>query len=212
VKFLDRVLSEETLRGEANRFFRSRVGLLFQNPEAQLFSSTVREEILFGPAQLGLSREDADRRADESLSLLRIEPLAGRAPHELSIGEKKRVAIACILALNPDVLLLDEPTAGLDPRSCRTLMDIVHEAAKSGRTIISASHDLHFVSELADRVYVLGEDKRVIAEGPVTDILRDEDRLRAWNLSHIHRHRHHGDWHEHEHAHHVHLHDHDHDD
>lgn len=211
VSFSGRALTEETLRGEANRFFRSKVGLLFQNPEVQLFSPTVWEDVMFGPAQLGLSREDAHRRVNECLARLNIEGLKDRAPHELSIGEKKRVAIACLLAPEPDVLLLDEPTAGLDPRSCRALMDIVHEAARTGKTIITATHDLHFVGELADRVYVFGEDKRILAEGRVDDILGDDERLREWNLTHSHRHCHADGEHEHEHTHADHAHSHEHD-
>ncbi|MFA6448091.1 MAG: ABC transporter ATP-binding protein [bacterium] len=208
VKFMGRELSEDTLRGAANSFFRSKVGLLFQNPEIQLFSPTVWDDILFGPAQLGLPRDEAVSRAESALTALRIERLRDRAPHELSLGEKKRAAIACIMALNPDVLLLDEPTSGLDPRSCRDLMDIVIEASEKGKTVVTATHDLHFVSELADRVYVFGEDKRIIAEGPVSVILADEDKLREWNLEHAHRHRHTGKWHEHEHDHIGHAHRH----
>jgi cobalt/nickel transport system ATP-binding protein len=212
VKFLDRELTEDSLRGDANSFFRSKVGLLFQNPEIQLFSPTVWDDILFGPAQLGLSREEALDRANTALAALRIEHLRNRAPHELSLGEKKRAAIACVMALDPDVLLLDEPTSGLDPRSCRDLMDIVIAAGEKGKTIITATHDLHFVSELADRAYVFSEDKRVIAEGPVGEILSDEAKLREWNLEHTHRHRHTGEWHEHEHEHFDHAHGHDHGD
>jgi cobalt/nickel transport system ATP-binding protein len=207
VCYMGSELTEEYLRGEANRAFRSKVGLLFQNPEIQLFSPTVWEDVMFGPAQLGLEKSEAKKRVEESLAQLNIEGLKDRAPHELSIGEKKRVAIAGILALNPDVLLLDEPTAGLDPRSCRALIDIILAAGDSGKTIITATHDLHLVDEIADRAYVFGEDKRAIAEGKTADILGDEDRLREWNLLHIHRHRHGEVWHDHEHRH---KHDHGH--
>jgi cobalt/nickel transport system ATP-binding protein len=214
MNFMDRALTEDALQGKANIFFRGKVGLLFQNPEIQLFSPSVWDDVVFGPAQLGLPRDEVFRRAGEAISALRIEHLKDRAPHELSLGEKKRAAIACIMALNPDVLLLDEPTSGLDPRSCRDLMDIVIAAGEKGKTIITATHDLHFVSELADRAYVFGEEKRIVAEGPVGEILGDEDKLREWNLAHKHRHRHTGEWHEHEHDHFGHEHhgrDHEHD-
>jgi len=208
VKFMERELTEDTLRGEANRFFRTKVGLLFQNPEVQLFSPTVWEDIAFGPAQLGLPRDEVLRRVEDAMAMFRIGHLKDRAPHELSIGEKKRVAIACMMALDPDVLLLDEPTAGLDPRSCRDLMDIVIAQGEKGKTIITATHDLHFVGELADRLYVFGEDKRIVAEGATGEIVGDEARLREWNLAHAHRHRHTDGWHEHEHDHHAHRHNH----
>jgi cobalt/nickel transport system ATP-binding protein len=212
VNFLGRALTEDSLQGEANVFFRSKVGLLFQNPEIQLFSPSVWDDLIFGPAQLGLPRNEVFRRAEEALTTLRIEHLRDRAPHELSLGEKKRVAIGCIMALGPDVLLLDEPTSGLDPRSCRDLMDIVIAAGEQGKTIITATHDLHFVSELADRAYVFSEEKRIIAEGPVADILSDGNRLHDWNLEHAHRHRHTGEWHEHKHDHFGHAHGHGHND
>jgi cobalt/nickel transport system ATP-binding protein len=205
VRFLGRELTDDNLRGEANRFFRSKAGLLFQNPDAQLFSPTVWDDVIFGPLQLGLPKEEIIRRGESALAALRIEHLRERAPHELSIGEKKRAAIACIVALDPDVLLLDEPTAGLDPRSCRDVVDFVISASENGKTVVSATHDLHFVSELADRVYVFGEDKRIAAEGPVPEILGDEEKLRKWNLAHIHRHRHEDGWHDHEHSHHEHV-------
>lgn len=201
VRFMERELSEELLRGAANRFFRKRVGFLFQNPEVQLFSPTVWEDVMFGPAQIGLKADEAAERAEKSLSLLSVGHLRDRAPHELSIGEKKRVAIAGVLALDPEVLLLDEPTAGLDPRSCRALIDIIAAAGEAGKTIITATHDLHLAGELADRAFVFGEEKSVIAEGNIGDILGNEERLREWNLAHIHRHRHEHGWHAHEHGH-----------
>jgi len=208
VRFMGRELTESNLCGSANRDFRRRVGLLFQNPEIQLFMPTVWEDVMFGPAQIGLCADEARRRVEWSMELLGISDLRDRAPHELSVGEKKRAAIAGVLALDPDVLLLDEPTAGLDPLSCRALIDIIFDAAESGKTIITATHDLHLVGEIADRVYVFGGDKSVIASGNAEEILRDEERLRRWNLAHIHRHRHGGVRHEHEHNHvHEHLHE-----
>lgn len=205
VRFLGRELSDDNLRGEANRFFRSKVGLLFQNPDAQLFSPTVWDDVIFGPEQLGLPREQIERRGEAAIETLRISHLRDRAPHELSIGEKKRAAIACIVALDPDVILLDEPTAGLDPRSCRDVMDFVIDSSEKGKTVVSATHDLHFVSELADRVYVFGEDKQIVAEGSTAEILGNEEKLREWNLAHTHRHRHKDGWHAHEHSHHLHT-------
>ncbi len=194
-------LTEGTLKTGFNSIFRSRVGLLFQNPEVQLFSSSVWEEIAFGPAQLGISRDEVIRRVEDLLDLLRINDLKDRAPHELSIGEKKKVAIASILSMNPDVLLLDEPTAGLDPRSTRALIDIIMDSHAGNKTFIIATHDLHMASELGDRCILLGEDGRIYRDGDAEEILSDTDLLKEHNLIHIHRHRHQDIWHTHIHSH-----------
>jgi len=201
ISFMGRVLIEDNLHDEANTFFRKNVALLFQNPEIQLFSPTVFDDVLFGPMQLGIPRDEALHRAEESLEKLRIAALRDRSTHELSIGEKKRVAIAGLLAIDPGVLLLDEPTAGLDPRSCRDLIDIISSAGESGKTIITATHDLHLADELSDKAFVFSDEKTIIASGATNDVLSDTERLREWNLTHIHRHKHGGRWHEHEHKH-----------
>ncbi len=194
-------LTQETLKTGFNSIFRSRVGLLFQNPEVQLFSSSVWEEIAFGPTQLGINRKEVIRRVEDLLALLRIKELKDRAPHELSIGEKKKVAIASILSMNPDVLLLDEPTAGLDPRSTRVLIDIIMDSHAGNKTFIIATHDLHMASELGERCIVLGEDGRIHRDGDVEEILSDTEFLKEHNLIHIHRHRHRALWHTHIHSH-----------
>ncbi|MBI3813911.1 MAG: ABC transporter ATP-binding protein [Nitrospinae bacterium] len=194
-------LSEESLKGGFNRLFRSRVALLFQNPDAQLFSSSVRDEIAFGPLQLDLPRDEIILRVEDTMKLLRIEHLRARSPHELSIGEKRKVAIASLLTVNPDVLLLDEPTAGLDPRSTRELINILMEANEAGKTIITATHDLHIVPEIADRCYVFSEEKKIAAEGKTEDILSDMALLKECNLIHIHSHKHNEAWHSHPHGH-----------
>lgn len=194
-------LSEGGLQGDFNRFFRSKVGLLFQNPDAQLFCPTVWEEIAFGPLQLDLSQVEIEGRVEDLLKLLRIEALRDRSPYELSIGEKKKVAVASVLATNPDVLLLDEPTANLDPKSVRNLIDLILEANEAGKTIIIATHDLHIVPEIADRVYILSEEKRVVAEGRPEEVLLEPEKLVQWNLVHLHKHHHKDHWHVHFHSH-----------
>lgn len=196
-------LTEETLKTGFNSIFRSRVGLLFQNPEVQLFSSSVWEEIAFGPVQLGISKDEVIRRVEDLLDLLRIKDLKDRAPHELSIGEKKKVAIASILSMNPDLLLLDEPTAGLDPRSTRELIDIIMDSHAGMKTFIIATHDLHMASEIGGRCIVLGEDGRIHREGDTEEILSDIEFLKRHNLIHIHRHRHNDIWHTHLHSHQI---------
>jgi len=194
-------LSEESLKGVFNRLFRSRVALLFQNPDAQLFSASVRDEIAFGPLQLDLPQDEIIQRVEDALMLLRIEHLQERSPYELSIGEKRKVAIASLLTVNPDVLLLDEPTAGLDPRSTRELIDLLIEANGAGKTIITATHDLHIVPEIADRCYVFNEEKMIASEGKTEAILSDMALLKECNLIHIHSHKHNEAWHSHPHGH-----------
>lgn len=210
VRFWGMPLTKEALGEESfRRSFRKTVGLLFQNPEAQLFCPTVWEEIAFGPLQLDLPREEVEERVEDLLELLNIRPLRERAPHQLSLGEKKKVALASTLALNPSVLLLDEPTAGLDPRSQGQLVDLAIAFHEAGKTLITATHDLHLVSEVADMVYVLSEEKRIVARGTPHEVLSEEEMLHQWNLLHTHQHRHGGKWHLHSHSH-IGLHDHKH--
>src|SRR4029077_14696444 len=121
-------------------------------------SSTVRDEVAFGPLNLGLSSEDAAQRVHDTLTMIDIADLAERAPYQLSGGEKKRVAIASVLAMNPEVLLFDEQTAALDPRTQQWLIELITELHRSGKTIILAAHDLEALPVLADRCIVFSED------------------------------------------------------
>ncbi len=207
-----RVITDPLLsRDPFGMFFRKEVGVLFQHVDAQLFNPTVEEEIAFGPLQLDDPPEEVRRKVRETMELFSLGPLAERLPFALSGGEKKKVALAAILATDPQVLLLDEPTAGLDPKSSRILIDLILEAQARGKTVVTSTNDLHVVPEIAGRVLVLGEDRRVLASGTPEAILQDRGVLRAANLIHRHRHAHEGYWHEHEHEHpgvfHVHPHD-----
>ena len=186
---------------EFSRFFRSKVGLVFQNPDIQLFCPTAREDIIFGPLQLGISESETKKRLDKVVSVLQIEGLLDRPPHQLSIGEKRKVAIASVLAIEPDVLLLDEPTAGLDPATTRQIIDWLIEANNAGRTIVTATHDLHIVEEIADYVYVFNQQKRLIRTEKPAQLLTDTQFLEENNLLHIHSHRHQGALHKHLHQH-----------
>jgi len=192
-------------------FFRKEVGILFQNVDAQLFNPTVEDEIAFGPLQMNDPPEEIRSKVRRMLGRFAIGALSPRAPYELSGGEKKKVAIASVLVMDPQVLLLDEPTAGLDPRSSRALIDAILEAEETGRTVVTATHDLHVVAEIARTVVVFGEDRRILATGSPEEILRDRSLLLRANLVHLHRHAHDEYWHEHEHEHHeiVHVHEHD---
>jgi cobalt/nickel transport system ATP-binding protein len=178
-------VTEKTLEDEQfNQAFRSRIGFVFQNSDAQVFSPTVREEIAFGPLNMGLHRGRVEGRVADTLAMLGIGDLADRAPYQLSGGEKKRVAIASVLVMNPDVLLFDEPTAALDPRTSQWLMDLIVELNRAGKTIVLATHDLDTLDVLADRCVVFSEQHRVVAEGHPDDILADRGLLLSVNLIH----------------------------
>jgi cobalt/nickel transport system ATP-binding protein len=197
----DEEVTEDHLEDEQfNRGFRSRVGFVFQNSDAQVFSPTVREEIAFGPLTLGMDNAAVAARVEDTLAMLDITDLADRAPYQLSGGEKKRVAIASVLVMNPDVLLFDEPTAALDPRTQQWLIELIVELNGAGKTIVLATHDLDNVELLADRCAVFSEEHRIVATGPTGEILADRDLLLAVNLIHEHSHHHGGTIHSHPHA------------
>lgn len=149
---------------------RKFVGIVFQNPDDQIFSPTVEQDIAFGPVNLGLDEETVAHRVAEALSLLEIEDLRERVPHHLSGGEKKRVAIAGILAMEPQVLVLDEPTAGLDPQGVASLVAFINRLPEEyGMTVIFSTHQVDLVAEMADFVYVIDQGK-VAATGTVEEI------------------------------------------
>jgi len=197
-----RPLTEEALEDPTfRREFRSRVGFVFQDADVQLFCNTVFDELAFGPLQLGLDHEDVRSRVAEVAASLRIEKLLDRAPYTLSGGEKKRVAIASVLTMRPQVLLMDEPTNALDPRSQVWLLDVLDEWKRAGRTVVIATHDLSAAAESCDRMIVLSEEHRVVADGTPEEVLAQRDLLLGVNLIHQHSHRHGADTHVHPHAH-----------
>ena len=177
------VLSERGLETTAfGPEFRKRVGFLFQNSDVQLFCPTVRDELAFGPLQLGLAVDQIEERIKDTLRLLGIEEFEDRSPQALSAGQKKLVALGSVLVVSPSVLLLDEPTAGLDPRSQAKLLDLLDALHAGGATLITATHDLGLVSDIADRTIVLGEDHRVVFDGSARAALGDRDLLAKTNL------------------------------
>jgi cobalt/nickel transport system ATP-binding protein len=184
---------------DAFRFHRA-VGLVFQDPDIQLFSATVFDDVAFGPLQLGLSQDEVKERVHEALEQMEITHLADRAPFELSGGEKKRAAIASVLSLRPDVILLDEPTASLDPRTKWVLVNLIRKLGDAGKTIVTTTHELEIVPIIADRVVVLGEERKVLADGGTAEILDDHDLLVRANLIHEHLHEHAGIRHSHVHS------------
>jgi cobalt/nickel transport system ATP-binding protein len=180
-------VTEDSLEDEQmNAGFRSRIGFVFQNSDAQVFSPTVRDELSFGPLQLGMEREEITARIQDVLALLEISDLADRAPFQLSGGQKKRVAIGSVLAMNPEVLLFDEPTAALDPRTSEWLTGLIEDLAEAGKTIVLATHDLDSLERLADRCVVFNEEHRIVAEGTPAQVLAQRQLLLEVNLIHLH--------------------------
>lgn len=157
---------------------RSKVGLVFQNPDDQLFSPTVFEDVAFGPLHMGLAEAEVRRRVVDALDQVAMGHYAGRLSHHLSMGEKKRIAIATVLAMQPEVLVLDEPTAGLDPRARRSLIHLLRSLPLS---LLVATHDLRMVQELTSRMVIM-DYGRIIADGPTERLLQDEDLLEAHGL------------------------------
>ena len=202
VLFRGKELSEKAFLDDAFSIdFRRSVGFVFQNPEVQLFCPTVREDILFGPLQLGLDKATMKARFEKLVELLGITAILERTPHQLSIGEKRKVAIAASLIVDPEVLILDEPTAGLDPLTTRKIVDLLIDEHARGKTIITSTHDLHIVEEMADYMFVFSGSKEIVASGRTPLILKDIPLLQAHNLVHIHRHKHDGAEHFHPHQH-----------
>jgi cobalt/nickel transport system ATP-binding protein len=169
--------------------------------DVQLFCSNGRDELAFGPLQLGLQEEEVERRVREVAKQLGVEKLLDRAPYTLSGGEKKRLAIGSVLTMEPQVLLLDEPTSALDPRSQVWLLGVLDAWKREGRTAVIATHDLSAAAESADRMVVLSEDHTIVADGPPEEVLAQRELLLSVNLIHEHAHRHESVAHTHPHAH-----------
>ena len=157
---------------------RAAVGLVFQNPDDQLFSPTVFEDVAFGPLHMGLPEDEIRQRVDSALESVRMSAYRERLSHHLSVGEKKRIAIATVLAMNPRLLVLDEPSAGLDPRARRTLINLLRDL---DITMLVSSHDLAMVRELFPRMVIVDEG-RIVADGPTADLLGNQPLLEAHGL------------------------------
>lgn len=197
LRFRGTPLTEDALEEESFALrFRRQVGLVFQNPDVQLFNPTVFDEVAFGPLQLGWSKAEILERVMFTLQWIGAEHLKDRAPYRLSGGEKKRVAIASVVVLDPDVLLLDEPTAALDPRSQSQVIELLESWNDGRKTVITATHQLEALSEISGRAVVL-QQGRVLADAAPGDVLADTDLLEAANLVHVHRHLHGGVEHKH---------------
>jgi len=169
----------EPISRESIKHVRSTVGLVFQNPDDQLFCPTVYDDVAFGPQNMGLPPEQVERRVHESLREVGMEGAEGRNAFHISAGEKKRVALATVLAMDSRILAFDEPTSNLDPRGRREFIELLRGI---GRTLIIATHDLGLVRELCDRAVVLSKGK-IVADGEADDILADAALLRAHGLA-----------------------------
>ncbi len=157
---------------------RRAVGLLFQDPDDQLFGTSVREDVAFGPVNLGLDAAEIRQRVQESLAVVGLSDAAERVPHHLSVGERKRACLAGVIACRPQLLALDEPTANLDPRARRQFMRLLTDLSCAK---LVASHDLEMILDICPRVIVLDEG-RICVDGPTNEILRDEALLEAHGL------------------------------
>ncbi len=157
---------------------RSRVGMVFQNPDDQLFSPTVFEDVAFGPLHMGLDEGEIKARVEEALQKVGMSDYAARLSYHLSLGEKKRIAIATVLSMQPDILVFDEPTGGLDPRARRSLIELLEDM---DLTMFVSSHDMRFVQEIFPRMVIMDQGQ-VVADGPTRDLLGDPDLLQAHGL------------------------------
>ena len=157
---------------------RAMVGLVFQNPDDQLFSATVFEDVAFGPLHMGLAEEEVRTRVSSALKQVRMEGYKDRLSHHLSMGEKKRIAIATVLCMQPHVLVLDEPTSGLDPRARRTLIHLLRDLPVS---MLVSTHDMALVNELFERMIIMDEG-RIVADGKTQVLMADESLLQAHGL------------------------------
>jgi cobalt/nickel transport system ATP-binding protein len=194
-------LTEKLLKNSIFNFeFRREVGLVFQDPDIQLFSPTVWDEVTFGPLQLGISKGEIISRGEEALEILNIAHLRERPPYLLSGGEKKRVSLASVLSLHPRVLLLDEPTSGLDPQSEGSLIDFLVKWVNQEKCLVFSTQDLDLAEEIAKRIIVIGTDHCIVADGKPEELLSNSDFLLRTNLIHEHSHRHKDLIHSHQHV------------
>jgi cobalt transport protein ATP-binding subunit len=163
---------------ESVRRIRSAVGLVFQDPDDQLFSPTIGEDVAFGPLSLGLSRDEVHHRVESALAAVGMSGSERRVPHHLSLGQRKRVSLATVLAMDPAVLVFDEPTAGLDPRGRRDVMGVLRARTE---TLIVSSHDLAMVADVLPRMVIL-DDGRIVADGHTETLMADATLLEAHGL------------------------------
>jgi cobalt/nickel transport system ATP-binding protein len=172
-----RVCGLEVIKANLGKV-RAAVGLVFQNPDDQLFSPTVFDDVAFGPIYQGLKKAEVEERVQHALDAVHMREYAPRVSHHLSVGEKKRIAIATVISMESEILVLDEPSAGLDPRARRSLINLLRELPQ---TMLVSTHDLRLVHELFPRTVIM-DDGRIVADGPTEQLLNDEVLLSAHGL------------------------------
>jgi len=197
----EEVTGKKLSSAQFTKRLHQRIGFVFQNSDTQLFCADVYDEVAFGPRQMGLSEAEVDTRVNDCLSLLGIQSFKSRTPYHLSGGEKRKVAIACVLSLNPDILVLDEPMSGLDPRTQRWLVEFLVHLNKSGKTIITSTHNLELVPEISSRAILFDENHEIVGDMPSGQLLEDVDLLKRVNLVDQYYHCHQGSDHKHFHDH-----------
>lgn len=160
---------------------RQKVGIVFQDPNDQLFAPTVKEDIAFGPMNLGLSYNEVKKRVEDALKMVGMENYEDKTPHHLSGGQQKRIAIAGIIAMKPELMILDEPTAGLDPDGVEKVLNIMNQLNEEGMTLIISSHDIDMISKYADKIFVLYNGE-IIESGNKNKIFSDMELLKKAHL------------------------------
>jgi cobalt/nickel transport system ATP-binding protein len=201
-RFNDEEITAKKLKdAKFSKLFHQKIGFVFQNSDSQLFCADVYDEIAFGPRQMGLSEPEVAQRVNDCLDLLNIPGFKQRTPYHLSGGEKRKVAIACVLALNPEVLVLDEPMSGLDPRTQRWLVEFLIKLNKAGKTLITSTHNLELVQEISQRGVLFAEDHTIVADMRTEELLKEVELLKKVNLVDEYYHCHDGGQHAHYHLH-----------
>ncbi|GKX65880.1 energy-coupling factor ABC transporter ATP-binding protein [Inconstantimicrobium mannanitabidum] len=181
--FEGKEITDKELQKESfSKSFHKKIGFVFQNSEMQLFCSNVYDEIAFGPRQMGMEEEEVKRRVEDTLRLLKIEDLKDRQPYHLSGGEKKKVAIATVVVLNPEVYIFDEPMNGLDPKTKRFLREFMIAINNAGKTILCSTHDFEYIQDVFKRAVVFSGDHTIIRDGKYDEIMKDKDFLYKNNI------------------------------
>ncbi|MBC8062005.1 MAG: ABC transporter ATP-binding protein [Clostridiaceae bacterium] len=178
----EKITSSKLQNNTFSKNFHKKIGFVFQNSETQLFCSNVYDEIAFGPRQMGLKEEEVKIRVTDCMELLKIEKLQDRAPYHLSGGEKKKVAIASVLVLNPEVIVFDEPMNDLDPKTKRFLKELLINLNNAGKTIICSTHEFEYVSGIFNRVIVFSNEHIIIRDDEYEKVLSDRDFLFENNI------------------------------
>jgi cobalt/nickel transport system ATP-binding protein len=201
-RFNGEEITKKRLRdSKFSKLFHQKVGFVFQNSQTQLFCPEVYDEIAFGPRQMGIAEHEVEDRVKDCMELLNIHELKNRQPYHLSEGEKRKVAIACVLSLNPEVLVLDEPLNGLDPKTQRWLVEFLIRFNKGGKTLVTSTHNLEFLQEISNRAILFDENHCIAADMQTGELIEDIELLMKVNLIDEYYHKHVDSKHKHFHIH-----------